>query len=311
MKLVLPRLRGFCAGVDRAIEIVERALVLYGKPLYVRKEIIHNGYVVDGLRRKGVVFVESLDEVPSGQRVIFSAHGVAPAEWRRAEERSLRVIDATCPLVTKVHKEALHFSRRGHTLLLVGHASHDETIGTRGEAPEVTLVVETAADAERVQVPDPSKVAVLTQTTLSLDDTREIMAVLRRRFPALSLPPKDDICYATTNRQNAVKALAARVDVVFVIGAPNSSNSVRMAEVAAAAGVPAHLIETAADIRPEWLAGVAAAGVTSSASAPELLVTEVVALFRDRYGVTEVEEFETVDEDVHFPLPSELLQPTA
>jgi len=307
-KVVLPKLRGFCAGVVRAVDIVERALALYGTPLYGRKEVIYNGYVVDGLRRRGVVFVESLEEVPSGARVIFSAHGVSPQVRDDARARGLKVIDATCPLVTKVHMEALHFSKRGHTLLLIGHADHDETIGTRGEAPAVTLVVETVADAESVTVPDPSKVAVLTQTTLSVDETREILAVLRRRFPALALPPKEDICYATTNRQDAVRALAARVDLVLVIGAPNSSNSVRMAEVGEASGRRTQLIERASDIRAEWLEGVKTVGVTASASAPEALVQEVVGALREVYGASEVEEFETVSEDMEFPLPSELLQ---
>ncbi len=305
-KLVLAKLRGFCAGVVRAIDVVEKALEVCGGKVYVRHEIIHNRYVVDGLRAKGAVFVEDLSEVPAGSWLIFSAHGVSPAVVQEARRRSLRLIDATCPLVTKVHLEAIALAKRGYTIILIGHRDHVETIGTMGEAPDHIQVVGSVEEAREVEVPDPEKVAYLTQTTLSLDDTQEIVEVLQKRFPRLHPPAKDDICYATQNRQNAVKAMVPSVDLMLVLGAPNSSNSMRLREVAESKGVRSYLIERASDIREEWLAGVRTLGLTSSASAPEVLVQEVVRRCRERYGVIRVEEFETVEEDVHFSLPYEL-----
>ena len=304
--LLVAGLRGFCAGVVRAIDVVERALEVCSGPVYVRKEIIHNRYVVDELRAKGAIFVEEIEEVPDGSWLIYSAHGVSPEVRESAKTKGLRTIDATCPLVTKVHLEAIHFARTGYTIILIGHRDHDETIGTLGEAPEAIRLVGTREEAERVSVPDPSKVAYLTQTTLSLDDTREIATILQRRFPKLVSPAKGDICYATQNRQDAVKAMVPHVDVLLVLGAPNSSNSLRLCEVAQAMGIPAHLIERADDIRPEWLEDVRVLGLTASASAPEVLVQEVVAFARERLGVREVREFETVQENVSFSLPVEL-----
>jgi 4-hydroxy-3-methylbut-2-enyl diphosphate reductase len=304
--LTVAQLRGFCAGVVRAVDIVETALELCGTPLYVRKEIIHNATVVGSLRAKGVVFVDSLAEVPEGRTVIFSAHGVSPAVWDEAKSRRLQVIDATCPLVTKVHMEALQFAKQGKTIFLIGHRDHDEVIGTLGEAPASIRVVGSVVEARTVAVPDPARVAVITQTTLSVDDTRAILAALKERFPALALPKKDDICYATQNRQDAVKALAPRVDLLLVLGSPNSSNSVRLCEVSEAAGTPARLIERASDIRPEWLEGVFRLGLTASASAPENLVQEVIAWCREKAGVASVEESVTVAEDVRFAPPPEL-----
>jgi len=307
-KLLVAGLRGFCAGVVRAIDVVERALEVCDGPVHVRKEIIHNRYVVEDLRGKGAIFVDEIDQVPEGGWVIYSAHGVSPAIRAAARGRRLRTIDATCPLVTKVHLEAIHYARKGFTILLIGHEEHDEAIGTLGEAPESIRLVASRKEAELVRVPDPDRVAVLTQTTLSLDDAREILDVLKRRFPALVSPAKADICYATQNRQDAVKAMAERVDALLVLGAPNSSNSLRLCEVAQAKGVPAYLIERAEDIRPEWLAGVRTLGLTASASAPEVLVREVVEYARHHFGVAEVEEFQTVRENVNFPLPQELTE---
>lgn len=307
-KLILARLRGFCAGVVRAIDVVEKALEVCGGKVYVRHEIIHNRYVVDGLRAKGAVFVEDLAEVPAGSWLIFSAHGVSPAVVQEAKDRKLNIIDATCPLVTKVHLEAIAYAKRGFTIILIGHDDHVETIGTMGEAPDHIRVVGSVEDAEQVRVPDPEKIAYLTQTTLSLDDTREIVAVLKRRFPNLKAPSKDDICYATQNRQNAVKAMVPRVDLLLVLGAPNSSNSIRLCEVAQSKGMRSFLIERASDIKDEWLSSVRTLGLTAGASAPEILVQEVVKYCQDRFGVDQVEEFETVEEDVHFSLPYELDQ---
>ncbi len=305
-KLLVAGLRGFCAGVVRAIDVVERALDVCEGPVYVRKEIIHNRYVVDELRSKGARFVEEVDDVPDGAWLVYSAHGIAPSVRQSARRKKLRTIDATCPLVTKVHLEAIHYAQQGYTIILIGHEDHDETIGTLGEAPDSIRLVGTTEEAEAVQVPDPDRVAYLTQTTLSLDDTREIVAVLRRRFPKLARPAKDDICYATQNRQDAVKAMTPLVDLLLVLGAPNSSNSLRLCEVARDQGVASHLIERAEDIRPEWLEGVRVLGLTASASAPEILVQEVVRYARERLGVREVEEFETVKENVSFSLPQEL-----
>ncbi|MBI4374913.1 MAG: 4-hydroxy-3-methylbut-2-enyl diphosphate reductase [Elusimicrobia bacterium] len=307
-KLVLAKLRGFCAGVVRAIDVVEKALEVCGKPVYVRHEIIHNRYVVDGLRAKGAVFVEDLGDVPSGSWLIFSAHGVGPDVVQEARDRDLNIIDATCPLVTKVHLEAIALAKRGYTIILIGHADHVETIGTMGEAPESIKVVGTVEDAERVEVPYPDRIAYLTQTTLSLDDTREIVAVLKRRFPNLNPPKKDDICYATQNRQNAVKAMVPYVDLLLVLGAPNSSNSLRLCEVAKSKGLRSYLIERASDIKDDWMDGVKTLGLTAGASAPEILVQEVVKYCQERFQVAAVEELETVEEDVHFSLPYELEQ---
>jgi 4-hydroxy-3-methylbut-2-enyl diphosphate reductase len=306
MRVYLAQPRGFCAGVVRAIDVVERALEVCDGPVYVRKEIIHNRYVVEELRAKGAVFVDEIENVPDGAWLIYSAHGVSPEVRAEASRKRLRTIDATCPLVTKVHLEAIHFARRGYTIVLIGHEEHDETIGTLGEAPDAIRLVGTVEEAEAVQVPDPERVAYLTQTTLSLDDTHEIAGVLKRRFPNLVNPAKGDICYATQNRQDAVKAMSPHVDLLLVLGAPNSSNSLRLCEVSRAQGVASHLIERAEDIRPEWLPGVRVLGLTASASAPEILVREVVDYARERLGVTEVREFETVQEDVSFSLPVEL-----
>ena len=312
-KLLVAGLRGFCAGVVRAIDVVERALEVCDGPVYVRKEIIHNRYVVDELRDKGARFVEEVDEVPDGSWLIYSAHGISPTVRADARRKRLKTIDATCPLVTKVHLEAIHYAKKNYTIILIGHQDHDETIGTLGEAPGSIRLVANIEEAEAVQVPDPDKVAYLTQTTLSLDDTREIVEVLKRRFPRMASPPKGDICYATQNRQDAVQAMAPHVDALLVLGAPNSSNSLRLCEVGRAHNVPSYLIERAVDIRPEWLAGVRVLGLTASASAPEVLVREVVDYAREALGVSVVEEFETVTEDVNFPLPVELkaLLPTA
>jgi 4-hydroxy-3-methylbut-2-enyl diphosphate reductase len=305
-RLLVAGLRGFCAGVVRAIDVVDRALQVCDGPVYVRKEIIHNRYVVDELRAKGAVFVEEADEVPDGSWLIYSAHGISPTVREASRRKRLRTIDATCPLVTKVHLEAIHYARKGYTIVLIGHQDHDETIGTLGEAPGAIRLVGNKEEAEAVQVPDPDRVAYLTQTTLSLDDTREIVEILKRRFPNMASPPKGDICYATQNRQDAVRAMAPHVDALLVLGAPNSSNSLRLCEVGLAHEVPSYLIERAADIRPEWLKGVRVLGLTASASAPEILVREVVDYAREKFGVRQVEEFETVQEGVNFPLPTEL-----
>ncbi len=310
-KLVVAGLRGFCAGVVRAIDVVERALDLCDGTVYVRKEIIHNRFVVEELRRRGAVFVEEVDEVPDGSWLIFSAHGISPAVRDAAKQKRLRTIDATCPLVTKVHLEVIQYAKKGYTIIFIGHEDHDETIGTLGEAPGSICVVGSKEEAETVEIADPDRLVYLTQTTLSLDDTQEIVDILKRRFPALKVPPKDDICYATQNRQDAVKALAPHVDVLLVLGAPNSSNSLRLCEVAQAKNIPAYLIETAADIRMEWLEGVRVIGLTASASAPEILVQEVVTFAQERLGVKTVEEWHTVSEDVHFSLPRELVALTS
>jgi 4-hydroxy-3-methylbut-2-enyl diphosphate reductase len=306
-EIVLAGPRGFCAGVERAIEIVERALEVVGVPIYVRREIVHNRHVVEALREKGAIFVDELDEVPGGATVIFSAHGVSPAVRESATARQLRVIDATCPLVTKVHLEAIRYAKEGRTIVLVGHADHDEVIGTLGEAPRRIVVIDSVEEAERLVVEDPEKVAYLTQTTLSVDDTKAVIEVLRRRFPAILGPSRDDICYATQNRQAAVKQLANDVDLVLVLGAANSSNANRLREVAEALGTRARLINDVRDIRPEWLEGCARIGVTAGASTPEFLVREVVEYLGGR-GTPAVREFRVVEEDVRFGLPHELLE---
>ena len=306
-EIVLAGPRGFCAGVERAIEIVEQALDVVGVPIYVRREIVHNRHVVEALREKGAVFVDELDEVPAGATVIFSAHGVSPAVRDAATTRRLRVIDATCPLVTKVHLEAIRYAKEGRTIVLVGHADHDEVIGTLGEAPRRIVVIDSVDEAEQLTVEDPAKVSYLTQTTLSVDDTKAVIEVLRRRFPAIQGPARDDICYATQNRQAAVKQLAKDVDLVLVLGAANSSNANRLREVAEALGTRARLINDVRDIRPEWLDGFARIGVTAGASTPEFLVREVVDYLGAR-GAPAVREFRVVEEDVRFGLPHELLE---
>jgi 4-hydroxy-3-methylbut-2-enyl diphosphate reductase len=311
VRILLANPRGFCAGVDRAIEIVEAALRRFGPPVYVRHEIVHNRHVVEGLRAKGAVFVDDPSEVPAGALLIFSAHGVSPAVREAALRQGLRSIDATCPLVTKVHVEARRFAESGHEIVLVGHAGHVEVEGTLGHAPERMRLVESPADVERLALAGDARIAVLTQTTLSVDDTREVIDALRERFPRAQLPRKDDICYATQNRQNAVKALVGEVDLVLVVGAPESSNSNRLVEIARKAGVVAHLVQTAEDIRPEWLAAARAVGVTAGASAPEELVEAVVARLRalaDGEAVVEAQVAEP--EGVIFQLPSELRSET-
>ncbi len=309
-KLLLAKPRGFCAGVDRAIDVVNLALDLYPGPVYVRKEIVHNVHVVNELRAKGAVFVDELDEVPDGATVIFSAHGVSPEVRQQAEARGLKVIDATCPLVTKVHHEAVRFAQENRPIVLVGHEGHDEVIGTMGHAPDHIQLIGTAEEAEALQVADQDRIAVITQTTLSLDDTSTVIGKLRQRFPTLTAPARDDICYATQNRQMAVKAIAKRAPVILVIGSRNSSNTNRLAEVARDAGARAYLIDDISQIDPEWLDSVECLGITAGASAPEYLVDEVVSYFRVR-GVTEIEEFEAVTEEVSFALPPELVRDRA
>jgi 4-hydroxy-3-methylbut-2-en-1-yl diphosphate reductase len=304
-RLLLASPRGYCAGVERAVEILERALELHGPPVYVRKQIVHNAHVVRDFEARGAIFVEREEDVPEGAPLVLSAHGVAPQVYENAAARGLETIDATCPLVSKVHAEARLFAERGYTIFLVGHAGHEEVIGTMGEAPEATVLVETAADAELVQPPQIARLACITQTTLSVDDTTEIVSVLRRRFPGIEAPQKDDICYATTNRQRAVKRLVERIDLLLVVGSRNSSNSNRLVEVAQARGVEAHLIDDESEIQEAWLHGVETVGLTSGASAPESLVRRVVGWFHER-GVTQVEELEAPAENVTFRLPREL-----
>lgn len=305
-KIILVSPRGFCAGVVRAIDVVKIALNLYGAPIYVRKEIVHNRHVVDELRQAGAVFVEELADAPAGSRVIFSAHGVSPAVRHEANERGLQVIDATCPLVTKVHLEAIKFARQGYTIILIGHRYHDEVIGTLGEAPESSVLVETVEDVERLQVPDPAKTCFLTQTTLSLDETRDIVEALRRKFPGIKSPPGQDICYATENRQLGVKAVVPQVDVLLVVGSRNSSNSMRLVEVCEQAGVPAYLVDDYTQVRPEWLATAQSVALTAGASAPEYLVENLIQFLRDKHEFSALEELTLKDEDVRFSLPAEL-----
>ena len=309
-KLLLAAPRGYCAGVDRAVRTVERALELYGAPVYVRKEIVHNKHVVDQLRSQGAVFVESEAEVPEGATVVFSAHGVAPSVHANARGRGLQTIDATCPLVTKVHVEARKFAADGYTIVLIGHAGHEEVEGTMGEAPGHIILIESAEDVERLAVRDPNKVAYISQTTLSVDETRAIIERLRERFPAIIGPRTDDICYATTNRQAAVKQLAVRCELVLVIGSRNSSNSNRLVEVAREHGADSHLIDNEGQVRDEWLTGKRVVGITSGASAPEDLVKRLVEYFRAR-GTSDVRELEVVPEDVRFMLPREIRQAVA
>ncbi|MHB8656679.1 MAG: 4-hydroxy-3-methylbut-2-enyl diphosphate reductase [Solirubrobacteraceae bacterium] len=309
-KLLLAAPRGYCAGVDRAVQTVERALELYGAPVYVRKEIVHNKHVVEQLRERGAVFVDSETEVPEGATVVFSAHGVAPGVHANAVARELQTIDATCPLVTKVHVEAKKFAADGYTIVLIGHAGHEEVEGTMGEAPEHIVLIETEADVDGLEVTDPSKVAYISQTTLSVDETRAVIRRLRERFPAIVGPRTDDICYATTNRQAAVKQLATACDLVLVIGSRNSSNSNRLVEVAREHGAKSHLIDNEAQVLEEWLDGIGVVGITSGASAPEELVQRLVAFFRER-GTVDVEELDVVQEDVRFMLPKAIRQAMA
>jgi 4-hydroxy-3-methylbut-2-enyl diphosphate reductase len=291
--------------VDRAVQAVEEALELHGPPVYVRKEIVHNKHVVQQLAGRGAIFVEEETEVPEGELVVFSAHGVAPTVHENARTRRLRTIDATCPLVTKVHVEARKFAEQGYTIILIGHEGHEEVEGTTGEAPASIVLVQTAEDVHAVDVEDPDRVAFITQTTLSVDETTEIIGKLRQRFPNIVGPKSDDICYATTNRQIAVKQLAAECDLVLVIGSTNSSNSNRLVEVAREHGAASHLIDNSLQVREEWLEGIETVGITSGASAPEELVEQLVAFFRER-GATDVSELRTVDEDVRFMLPKEI-----
>ncbi|MGB9185051.1 MAG: 4-hydroxy-3-methylbut-2-enyl diphosphate reductase [Solirubrobacteraceae bacterium] len=308
--LLLAAPRGYCAGVDRAVQTVERALELYGAPVYVRKEIVHNKHVVEQLRERGAVFVESEADVPEGATVVFSAHGVAPSVHAGAAARGLQTIDATCPLVTKVHVEAKKFASEDYTIVLVGHAGHEEVEGTMGEAPEHIVLIEDVAGVDRLEVRDPAKVAYISQTTLSVDETRAIINRLRERFPAITGPRTDDICYATTNRQAAVKQLARESDLVLVIGSRNSSNSNRLVEVAREHGADSYLIDNEVQVREEWLEDKRVVGITSGASAPEELVQRLVDFFRDR-GTTDVRELEVIQEDVRFMLPKVIRQAVA
>ena len=309
-RILLLKPRGFCAGVVRAIDIVQIALDTFGAPIYVRKEIVHNSHVVNDLAKKGAIFVNELDEVPEGCRVIYSAHGVSPAVRDRARERELKVIDATCPLVTKVHVEAIKFAKQGYSLVLVGHRDHEEVEGTQGEAPTVTQVVSTVEEVAALVVPDPDKVAYLTQTTLSLDEAGTMIDALKRKFPNIAGPHAQDICYATENRQTAVKNVAHDADLVLVVGSRNSSNSNRLVEVSENLGTRGFLIDKAADIRPEWLEGVTTVAVTAGASAPEVLVQDVIH-FLSAKGFGEAEEVEVMPENVRFGLPPEIVRAIA
>ena len=301
-RVLLAAPRGYCAGVDRAVQTVEHALDIHGAPVYVRKEIVHNKHVVEQLTKRGAIFVEEETEVPEGSLVVFSAHGVAPSVHENSAKRNLRTIDATCPLVTKVHVEARKFAAEGYTIILVGHDGHEEVEGTTGEAPDSIVLVESVEDVAVLEVDDPDHVALITQTTLSVDETAEIIAALREKFPNITSPKSDDICYATTNRQLAVKQLARECDLVLVIGSKNSSNSNRLVYVTRELGTASHLIDKAAEVDEEWLEGVDTVGITSGASAPEELVEELVQFFRDR-GTSEVGELRAIDEDVRFMLP--------
>ena len=310
-KLLLAAPRGYCAGVDRAVQTVERALELHGPPVYVRKEIVHNKHVVATLRERGAIFVDELDDsIPEGAITVFSAHGVSPAVHADAERRGLETIDATCPLVTKVHREAVKFAGEGYTIVLIGHEGHEEVEGTTGEAPDHIVLVQTEEDVDDLEVPDPDKVAYISQTTLSVDETRSIINKLREKFPNITGPRTDDICYATTNRQAAVKQMAAQCDLVLVIGSTNSSNSQRLVDVARDCGSEAHLIDNETQVQEEWLEGARVVGISSGASAPEELVDRLVQFFRDR-GTQTVETFEVMREDVRFMLPKVIRQQLA
>ena len=309
-KLVLAAPRGYCAGVDRAVQTVEQALEIHGAPVYVRKEIVHNRHVVEELTERGAIFVEEVTDVPRGAVCVFSAHGVSPEVRAGAGARALDTIDATCPLVTKVHREAVNFAGRGYTIVLVGHHGHEEVEGTMGEAPERMLLVESEEDVDALEVEDPEKVAYITQTTLAVDETSAIVARLRERFPAIIGPKTDDICYATTNRQAAVKRIADMCDLLLVIGSANSSNSMRLVEVSRDCGTEAHLIDNAGEVKEEWLRDRRVVGISSGASAPENLVAELVDFFRKR-GVQDISEFDVVREDVRFMLPKQIRQAAA
>ncbi len=309
-KVLLAAPRGYCAGVDRAVQTVERALEIHGPPVYVRKEIVHNKHVVEGLRERGAIFVESESEIPNGAVAVFSAHGVAPSVHANARARELQTIDATCPLVTKVHVEATRFAQDGYTIVLIGHEGHEEVEGTMGEAPERIVLVQSEQDVDELEVEDPERIAYVTQTTLSVDETGAIIARLKERFPSLVGPRTDDICYATTNRQTAVKQLAGSCDLMLVIGSRNSSNSVRLVEVARDFGTDAHLIDSASEVREEWLEGKRVVGISSGASAPENLVGELVGFFRAR-GVRDISEVDAVHEDVRFMLPKQIREAIA
>jgi 4-hydroxy-3-methylbut-2-enyl diphosphate reductase len=309
-KLILAAPRGYCAGVDRAVQTVERALEIHDAPVYVRKEIVHNKHVVEQLRERGAIFVDEHTEVPEGAVCVFSAHGVAPSVRAGAVQRSLRTIDATCPLVTKVHREAVHFAADGYTIVLVGHEGHEEVEGTMGEAPERIVLVQNERDVDELEVDDPERIAYVTQTTLAVDETTAILARLRERFPNIVGPRTDDICYATTNRQAAVKQMAGGCDLVLVIGSRNSSNSVRLVEVARDCATDAYLIDNAGEIQEQWLQGRRIVGVSSGASAPEDLVADLVEFFRAR-GVQDVSEFDVISEDVRFMLPKQIREAVA
>jgi 4-hydroxy-3-methylbut-2-enyl diphosphate reductase len=304
-RILLASPRGYCAGVERAVETVEKSLELYGAPVYVRKQIVHNLHVVHELEERGAIFVESEDEVPEGATLVLSAHGVAPSVRANADSRQLQTIDATCPLVTKVHAQAKRYAAAGYTVLLIGHGGHEEVVGTMGEAPDSIVLVESVEDAKALDLPVDEKLAYITQTTLSVDETSVIITALRERFPNIHAPKKEDICYATSNRQWAVKEMLAEVDLLLVIGSRNSSNSNRLVEVARAGGVAAHLVDDETEIDEAWLEGVETVGVTSGASAPETLVQRVCTWFRER-GVTNIEPYQMVQEDVEFRLPVEL-----
>jgi len=308
-KVILAQPRGFCAGVEMAVETVERALKKYGAPLYVFHEIVHNRYVVEDFIRRGVTFVQSVDRVPKGAKLVFSAHGISPAVWEEAKKKQLQVvIDATCPLVEKVHREVRKFASQGYWIILVGHKDHDEIVGTSGEAPARVKIVSTSAEATQVDIPDPERVAVLTQTTLSVDDTRAIIEVLKKKIPKMVTPSKEDICYATQNRQDAVKELAREVDLLLVVGSANSENSNQLCRVARSRGIPAYLINDFHDIKATWLEGVERIGITSGASVPDRLVQEVADYFRERGA--EIASSGLVEENVHFALPPEVLGST-
>lgn len=308
--MLLAAPRGYCAGVDRAVQTVEHALDIHGQPVYVRKEIVHNKHVVEQLEKRGAIFVEEETEVPEGELVVFSAHGVAPSVHENAAARHLRTIDATCPLVTKVHVEARKFAAEGYTIVLVGHEGHEEVEGTTGEAPDSIVLVQTVQDAEELEVEDPSRIAYITQTTLSVDETAEIIEKLKERFPEITGPKTDDICYATTNRQRAVKELAKHCDLVLVIGSTNSSNSNRLVEVARELGCDSYLIDNHTQVEESWLEGMKTVGITSGASAPEELVESLVEFFRER-GVEQIEELRVIDEDVRFMLPGKIREEIA
>jgi 4-hydroxy-3-methylbut-2-enyl diphosphate reductase len=304
MKIILANPRGFCAGVNMAIESLERSLSLFGAPLYVYHEIVHNKYVVERFKKRGVTFVEEIEEVPEGAPLLYSAHGVSPQIREVARSRKLRAIDATCPLVTKVHLEAVKYAKEGYTIILIGHEGHDEVIGTMGEAPERMILVETAEDVEKLEI-DSDKIAYLTQTTLSVDDANIVISALRKKFPHIANPPKDDICYATQNRQEAIRELAPRADVVLVLGSQNSSNSKRLAEIANALGPHAHLIDGVREIDPRWFEGAETVLITAGASAPEDVVQECIEYLQNQYGAS-IEEEWVREENVHFPLPKTL-----